>query len=333
MNREIIDRIFVFDIDGTLVGKDARIKKNVDKLFQSIFKKYSNPRIMFVSGGDTQKVNYSLDLISEEAGVDLSSAIRASHAGGRILDAQGNKIRPDKYFSLKLIQAVLKEVFSVDKYFYVVYCTSEGNFFVDMHSLEPEGEWVTADELKKVLYDTGIRLMAQDVTKDELKKIILDKKVRSLWVFNANHQYNLDADKLLQKLPASYHDLTVATSFFIDLTVSDKISAINSVFGDELEKIVYFGDEKNDEQALLNGKNGTYCGSIAVGKSRVAIESGDLAVPYFNDFAIKYAINELDDESICKIDWEDKTYEIKGKNLEETIKLVNEFTLKNCVKK
>lgn len=333
MNREITDRIFVFDIDGTLVGKDAKTKPNVDKLFQSIFKKYNNPRIMFVSGGDTQKVNDAIDLIGKTAGVDLRNSIRASHAGGRILDAKGNKIRPDKYFSLELIQAVLKEVFSVDKYFYVVYCTSEGNFFIDMSALEPEGEWATADEIKKVLFDTGIRLMAQDVSKDEIEQIILDKKVRSLWVFNANQQYNLDADKLLQKLTANYPNLTVATSFFIDLTVSDKVSAINTVFGDELDKIVYFGDEKNDEQALLNGKNGTYCGSIAVGKSRVALESGDLAVPYFNDFAIKYALNELTDESECEIDLEGKTYKIKGKNLADTIKLVNEFTLKNCVKK
>ena len=333
MNRYIDDRIFVFDIDGTLVGRNGALKPNVDKLFQSIFASFAKPRIMFVSGGDTMKVDYSINIIEKDAGVDLSKSIRVSHAGGRILDENRQKIIPDKYFPYELVKEILERIFSIDKYFYVVFCTSEGNFFIDMKSLEPESKWIPADEIKRLLYEFGSKLGANVVSPEEMKQIILDKKVRSMWVFNEHHQFNTIANDLIEDLCSQYPGFTIATSFFLDLTMSEKSLAIKTVFPNDLNKIVYFGDDKNDELSLLNGKNGVFCGSIAVGKSLVALQNGDLAVPYFNQFAIDYALNKLDNNSLSEIELDGKIYKIKGNNLEETIKLNNEFTIKNFVKK
>ena len=174
------NRIFAFDIDGTLLGYNAEVKRNMDKLFQAIFKKYKNPQIMFVSGGDTLKVDRSVKIMEKVAGVDLSSAIQVSHSGGYIRGENNKTYREDFFFKPDLVQKIINEIFSVDKYFYVVFCTSEGCFFPNYLLNDPTGDWLSVEVTKDIMYKVGNGFVADVASNEQIRALVNENKIRSI---------------------------------------------------------------------------------------------------------------------------------------------------------
>ncbi|MBO5102939.1 MAG: HAD hydrolase family protein [Clostridia bacterium] len=322
------NRIFAFDIDGTLLGYNAEVKRNMDKLFQAIFKKYKNPQIMFVSGGDTLKVDRSVKIMEKVAGVDLSSAIQVSHSGGYIRGENNKTYREDFFFKPDLVQKIINEIFSVDKYFYVVFCTSEGCFFPNYLLNDPTGDWLSVEVTKDIMYKVGNGFVADVASNEQIRALVNENKIRSILALNPKKEFNEIAGERIRKYIAEFPQMGVASGSVIDLTASTKVSAIEAVLKEQKSRVVFFGDSQNDIEALTKGTTGEYLGGVALGNDIETLKSAELALPYMNDFGIAYALGELTDNSVCEIEVDGKIHKIKGKTKEETIKLAKEFTLK-----
>lgn len=297
-----MNNIFAFDVDGTLINSKGELQPFVAELFQSIYKQYENPSILFVSGADIQKIKDSIVLIEKNANLKIKNPYIIGLTGAIILNPNGEYFCPPTFLDENFIIELEKLVYNIEKYTYICYATDKGNFFIDYSILEPKQQWLPADEVVDIAFKMA-RFVVSPTTKENLKNLVCAKQVRAAWVFVADKEKNKEIAKRLEEFAKTKPGLTTNGGFDICVGFGSKVEAVSKVCGNNLKNLVYFGDGLNDVALLSLAKSGLIKGSVGVGTKSEVLSNAELAVPCFNQFVIDYALDNLDKkECIAEFD-------------------------------
>lgn len=326
-------RFFAFDVDGTLITSQGKVQPFVAELFQSIYKKYDDPTVMFVSGADVQKIKDSIKLIETQAGLKIKNPYIIALTGAVILKPDNTLFCAPTFMDENICNEMEEITYTCEKYAYIAYATDEGNFFVDYRKEQQDNHWLSAEEVVEVAYKLA-RFSIQPIEKAKLLDLQKNHKVRSAWILIADKEKNLQVYENLLKWTKNYDDLNISGGFDMCVGFSSKLQAIRKVCGSDLENLVYFGDGENDLELLALGKMGLIKGSVGVGSKVEVLKSADLAVPYFNQFVVDYALGELKEkQSACEFEVEGKKTRLNctPNTIRATKEKIKDYAIENAV--
>ena len=269
---------FAFDMDGTLVDSKGRILEGVVDNFQAILRDVPDAKISIVTASTPNIINVFVDNVNKEfreRGIEFKfKPYIASCLGARIEDPDG-KLLFNKTLKPSLVKDIANRINIVEENKFLLYVVKDSNYY-NLDVLNSK-EKVLMPILKIKQAQKGYaKFEAFASNTDELEKIVNNNEILGLYILGLSSDSVKEIHNALKTidLQGSYVD----KGSVVKVTNSNKLNAIKFIYGDDLSKVVYIGDGRNDIEALKACGN-----SIAVGTNVEVLKSAQFPIIQIKD--------------------------------------------------
>ncbi len=288
--------IYVFDIEGTLLDSDGKIRPGAIEMFTAI-KNKTDRKILFESGMNEKEVFSIISKINNELDetCKLTPCV-ASCCGSRVINEKGELIFSD-CISYNDIQNINRILLKYSPSTAIVYRTSTENVICKIEELYTEfDKKLTTEEQNKlnniyqILYSThNVPLLCREVGYNELIQMLNKGEVFSLEIAGIDLNNDPALNTKIAKEIAKSTGLKYCLSVTMQLSKQDKFTALVNFVGlEQAKKASYMGDSANDIVCLKK------CGHSvsAFAKFKDVVKAGKYAVDTTLLEIIPYIIGE-----------------------------------------
>ena len=259
---------FAFDMDGTLVDDKGRILEGVIDNFQAILSDVSDAKISIVTASTPNIIQIFIENVNKEfkeRGIEFKfKPYIASCLGARIEDTDG-KLLLNKTLTPSLVQDIANRINIVEENKFLLYVVKDANYY-NLDVLNSK-EKVMMPILKIMQAKKGYaKFEANAINTADLDKIINNNEILGLYILGLSSESVKEIHNAIKTL--DLHGSYVDKGSVVKVTNSNKLNAIKFIYGDDLSKVVYVGDGRNDIDALKACGN-----SVAVGSNVEVLKS------------------------------------------------------------
>ncbi len=290
MNNRI--KAYIFDVDGTILKSDG---KTLQKGIPQIMKKIYNTRmpVLFVSGKNYAEVFDVVDKICKEAHIsrDMFDVSIASNSGGYIdRFYETNSITNDQLKKIK------QTVQTIDSGAVLVYKTKNKNY---IERARDSKSVISKIKKASVITLTNIFIKANklDLPIQNTNKFGMETLEKSNVVLSLNILSLKKSEQITQQLSLVVPELSfVANENYVEVSVNNKHDVVKHFLNQydntiRQKHVVYFGDNNNDEKAIMACGLGFLC--------NLKPKLYDLFKRVTN-YPDKYAIDDFADPDVIK---------------------------------
>ncbi len=271
---------FTFDVEGTLIDSYGNLNPGATSFISNILDTIKNPNITLISDRSAYDTKEVIARINQEfASLNKSCKLQPNiigFGGADIHQARGNRLISIKNTGLPLnsLNHLQREINSCDIGGVIVYCTENGNFYIQPSIASKARLMASMFEMKeRKKGNAGFQIIPCDYEYIFENPQLGD--IYSLEILTFNKE---SSKKMYDKLQTfcKNRQLTINAGNTIQITTRSRLESLNYLYDNLTPNMVYVGDGNNDIECLKY-----FTPSFAVGKNLQALSSANVAI---NDF-------------------------------------------------
>lgn len=320
---------FAFDLDGTLIDSNFRIKDGVVDMFYGILTKVENPKIMICTGNGLREVARFLNKLYAELQQkqqDYEDAeffefkkpsIDIACYGGAFVvkDNAKGEVVWNKKITTEQFEKIRQVMNGFDKDAFIILQTIDGLFYCEPNGVKNKVKIMALKSIKSIVGFNGISVSS--LNKEEYNQKLQNNEVYSLNILTG---HIADKCKLREKLRENCAGVDCTASTTIQMRNGDKLNAIKNAFNIENgEGLVYVGDGLNDISSMKFAEL-----SLAVGDNVKVLTSAKFALE---------SIADASDLMFTEVDYSDVSRKVienalkKNKEKKKQVKLDDDLDI------
>lgn len=279
---------FAFDLDGTLIDNNFKIKDGVVDMFYDILTKVENPKIMICTGNGLREVASFLNKLYAELQKrqqDYNDAeffefkkpsIDIACYGGAfvIKDNAKGEVVWNKKITMEQFEKIRQVTNAFDKDAFIILQTMDGLFYCVPKDVKNKVKVMALKSIKSFIGFKGISVSV--LSEEKYNQKLKNNEVYSLNILNG---HIVDKCELKEKLQENCVGVDCSINTSIQMRNGDKLNAIKNAFNIESgEGLVYVGDGLNDISPMKFAEL-----SLAVGDNVKVLTSAKFALESIAD--------------------------------------------------